>query len=123
MGTLEEYPAWRVPDLCAASAHDPCDCDRASGIGYHEYIGPKYARLAVESLYRLIRAGKPYVKRGTFYRIEVEGMERLAGLEEYQVCSVYDVIYRPYTVRLKPLSERLRRRANFNPFDDAAEVP
>ena len=87
MGGLERDGGGLVVDLAREATHHPGQADGASVVGDDEVVGREGARHVVERLERL--AGRRGTRsHGPAQLGEVEGVQRLAGLEHHVVGDV-----------------------------------
>ncbi|MFN8036056.1 MAG: hypothetical protein U0V73_08985 [Acidimicrobiia bacterium] len=119
---LEQDLGGRVGDLRRAPPHDAGDRLRgAAGVADEEVLGGERALHAVERDHPLAFCGAAYDDAAAVEPAEVEGVERLAELEEHVVRDVDRVRDGPHPAQRQPARHPRRRRAHRHP-SNAGEV-
>jgi hypothetical protein len=98
---LEQHVGRARADLGLRAAHHARDCDGALGVGDHEVFALERARGAVERRDLLVGARAPHVDRAAAQRRRVEGVQRLAELEQHEIRHVDDDVDRAHAGRIE----------------------
>ena len=90
-GRLDDDPPRGRPDLAGGTTHDAGDGQRAGLVGDEERLGRELALDVVERLEALALPGEPDDDAAVVDGIGIEGVDRLAQLDEHVVAGVDDV--------------------------------
>ena len=101
VGRLEQHVAGGDGDLGGGAPHHSGDRDRAGGIGDEHVVRDEGAGDAVERGHRLTGARAAHADLPARERGEVEGVQRLAEVEQDVVGRVDDVVDRTDAARLE----------------------
>ena len=90
------------------STHDSCQCDDALAVGDGQHRGVELAHLAVESRQLLTMSGAAHHDAPAAHQLEVEGVKRLAELEQHVIGCVDHTVDRTNTAVPKSAPHPLR---------------
>ena len=109
-GAFEHDGGGRVDNLGVCAAHDTGHGDGAGRVGNDERCWPECSVLAVKRAQRFARSGGTHANLRTLERAKVEGVHRVAELEQYVVRDVHDVADGAHVDRPQSGLHPVRRR-------------